>query len=302
VHVAEVSPDKDREQVMFAKILVPLTGAQRDQPVLAGAFAAAKLFAAHVEALFIRPDPVEAMPFYGEGMSSAVVQEIMDVSRTAASKASRQARAFLEAAARESDATITESPERGTDVTTSFREVEGNFSDQVTLAARLADLVVFGPAKEDDRPGLSDAFDTTLIETGRPVLLISGPATANFASKISIAWNASVASAHAISAALPFLAKARTVEILTVKRGSAAPGTTDDLVAYLKLHGIAASTRVVEGSGRPIADVLLDAAKSGGSGLLVAGGYGHSRLRDLFMTGVTKRVVAHAAIPCFLVH
>jgi nucleotide-binding universal stress UspA family protein len=287
---------------MFAKILVPLTGAPRDRAVLAGAFAAAKLFDAHLEALFVKPDPVEAMPFYGEGMSSAVVQEIMDVSRTAAGKASRQALAFLEDAARENDATIVEGAKLGPEVTATFREVEGNFSDQVTLAARLADLVVFGPAKEDDRPGLSDAFDATLIETGRPVLLISGTGAASFASKISVAWNGSVASAHAISAALPFLAKARSVEILTVKRGSTVPGPTDDLVVYLKLHGITATSRVVEGAGRPIADVLLDAAKSGGSGLLVAGGYGHSRLRDLFMTGVTKRVVAHAAIPCFLVH
>ncbi len=286
---------------MFAKILVPLTGAPRDQVVLAGAFAAAKLFGAHLEALFVRPDPVEAMPFYGEGMSSAVVQEIMDVSKTAAGRASRQAHAFLEAAARENDATIVERAERGPGVNASFREVEGNFSDQVTQAARLSDLVVFGPLKEDDRPGLSDAFDATLIETGRPVLLISGTATANLASKISVAWNGSVASAHAISAALPFLAKAKAVEILTVKRGGTAPGPTDDLIAYLKLHGIAATSRVVEGAGR-IADVLLDAAKSGGAGLLVAGGYGHSRLRDLFMTGVTKHVVAHAAIPCFLVH
>lgn len=288
---------------MFAKILVPLTGAPRDQAVLAGAFAAAKPFGAHLEALFVRPDPVEAMPFYGEGMSSAVVQEIMDVSKSAASKASRQARASLEAAARQCDAKIVERAERrGTGVTASFREVEGNFSDQVTHAARLADLVVFGPVKEEDRPGLGDAFDATLIETGRPVLLISGPAAADLSSKISIAWNGSVASAHAISAALPFLAKAGAVEILTVKRGGTAPGPTDDLVAYLRLHGISATSRVVEGAGRPIADVLLDAAKSGGSGLLVAGGYGHSRLRDLFTTGITKRVVAQAAIPCFLVH
>jgi nucleotide-binding universal stress UspA family protein len=287
---------------MFAKILVPLTGAQRDQAVLAGAFEAARLFGAHLEALFVRPDPVEAMPFYGEGMSSAVVQEIMDVSKTAAGKASRQARAFLEIAARQSDAAIVESPQRGTGATASFREVEGNFSDQVTLAARLADLVVFGSVREDDRPGLSDAFDTTLIETGRPVLLISGTDAPKLSSKISIAWNASVASAHAISAALPFLAKAAAVEILTVKRGTTQPGPVDDVVAYLRLHGITATSRVVDGAGRAIADVLLDAAKSGGSGLLVAGGYGHSRLRDLFMTGVTKRVVAHAAIPCFLVH
>lgn len=286
---------------MFAKVLVPLTGAPRDQVVLAAAFAAAKPFGAHIETLFVRPDPVEAMPFYGEGMSSAVVQEIMDVSKSAAGKAARQARAFLETGASDNDVKILESPERGSAVTASFREVQGNFSDQVTLAARLCDLVVFGPIKEDDRPGLGDAFDATLIETGRPVLL-SGESKPDFFSKISLAWNGSVASAHAISAALSFLAKASSVEILTVRRGETPTAPIEEVASYLRLHGIAATSRVADDARRPIADILLDAAKSGGAGLLVAGGYGHSRLRDLFMTGVTKRVVAQAAIPCFLVH
>src|SRR5689334_7416605 len=155
-----------------ARILVPLTGAPRDQVVLAGAFAAAKLFGAHLAALFVRPDPVEAMPFYGEGMSSAVVQEIMDASKTAAGKASRQARGYLETAARNANVAVVDAPARRESASASFREVDGNFSDQVTLAARLADLVVFGSVREDDRPGLGEAFDATLIETGRPVLLI----------------------------------------------------------------------------------------------------------------------------------
>ena len=74
--------------------------------MLAGAFAAARLFNAHVVGLFIRPDPVEAMPFYGEGMSSAVVQEIMDVSKQAANDASRTAHASLSAAAGEYGASL----------------------------------------------------------------------------------------------------------------------------------------------------------------------------------------------------
>jgi len=285
-----------------ARILVPLTGAPRDQAVLAGASAAAKLLGAHLAAVFVRPDPVEAMPFYGEGMSSAVVQEIMDASKDAAAKASRQARAYLETAARNGGIEIIDAPARRAGVVASFLEVDGNFSDQVTLAARLADLVVFGSVRDDDRPGLGEAFDATLIETGRPVLLISGTSAPDFASKISIAWNGSVASAHAVSAALPFLAKASSVEILTVKRANSEPSDTEDLVSYLNLHRIDAKTRIIEGGDRPIADVLLDAAKGGGAGLLVAGGYGHNRLRELFVTGITKRVVAHAAIPCFLVH
>lgn len=278
----------------IGKILVPVTGAGRDLSVLRGALAAANLFEARLEVLFVRPDPVEAMPFYGEGMSSSVVQEIMDVSKDAASKASRAARENLEKVKKEGGSTPEERFR--------FREVEGNFAEQVTVAARLSDLVVFGPVKEDDRPGLGEAFDATLLETGRPVLLLPESMPAGLGSRISLAWNGSVASAHAISAALPFLKKAAAVEVLTVKRGNSIPSPTDELIRYLACHGIAADARMLEAGDLSVADALLKSAAENGGGMLVAGGYGHNRMRELFVTGTTRRVVAQAAIPCFLVH
>jgi nucleotide-binding universal stress UspA family protein len=139
------------------------------------------------------------------------------------------------------------------------------------------------------------------LDTGRPVLLVSQQLTRDFA-KIAVAWNGSTASAHAVSAALPFLERASEVEILVVKRQGAETIATDDVQTYLRLHGVTSTARHVEGSGRPVADVLLDAAAQGSAGMLVAGGYGHNRLRELFVTGTTRRVVARAALPCFLVH
>jgi len=285
--------------VPIAKILVPLVGTPRDIDALGCAFAAAKLFSAHVEALFVHPDPVEAMPLYGEGMSSAVVREIMVLTRNSADSACRTALANCEALSKEGRIEIVNRPMKRDYPTMSFRQVEGNFSAQVARAARLADLVVFGPVREDEQPGLGDAFDATLVETGRPVLLASGDTAADFASRIALAWNASTASTHAITAALPFLRIAKSVEILMVK--SSESSSIEELQQYLALHGIVATQRVVDGHS-PVADVLVDAAQSGGNGMLVAGGYGHSRMRELFVSGVTRRVVARAGIPCFLVH
>jgi nucleotide-binding universal stress UspA family protein len=286
----------------IVKILAPLTGGPRDEVVLAGAFAAARPFNAHVEALFVKPDPVEAMPFYGEGMSSAVVQEIMDASKSAVGKASQSASAALAVAAQGCGAKVVASPEQRDCVTGSFVEVQGNFADCVTLAARLSDLVVFGSLKEGDRPGLSEAFEATLIETGRPIFLISQPPKPDFYKSIAVGWNGSMASAHAVTASLPFLKLASNVEILTVKQPSSEPISVEELKAYLKLRGIKASERQIEGGSRAVGDVLVEAAGKGGAGMLVAGGYGHSRLRELFVTGVTRRVVAQADFPCFLVH
>ncbi len=286
----------------FVKILAPLTGGPRDQSVLASAFAAAKPFNAHVAALFVRPDATEAVPFYGESVSAVVIQEIADATKKASDEASKIARASLAAAAKEAGGEIVEAPEIRNVPTASFREVLGNFADQVTLAARLSDLVVFGALKEGDRPGLTEAFEATLLETGRPVLVSAQAAPVTFCRKIALAWNESVASAHAATAALPFLKCAESVEILSVSRGKDEAIDSTDLKTYLKLRGIVAAERKVDAGHRVIGDVLLEEAAKGGAGLLVAGGYGHSRLREMFFAGVTRHVVSHAALPLFLVH
>jgi len=287
----------------FVKILAPLTGGARDHAVLSSAFAAAKPFNAHVAALFVRPDATEAVPFYGESVSANVMQEIADASKKASDEAIKIAKASLQAAAKEANAAVQEKPQLGDTPTASFREVTGNFADQVTLAARLSDLVAFGAMKEGDRPGLTEAFEATLLETGRPVLLSAHAAPTSFCKKkVSVAWNDSVAAAHAVTASLPFLKCAESVEILSVTRGKDEPIGCSDLCAYLKLHGIATTETNVDGGNRAIADVLLKAAADGGAGMLVAGGYGHNRLREMFFAGVTRQVVSHADLPVFLVH
>ena len=287
----------------FVKILAPLTGGKRDATVLASAIAAAKPFNAHIAALFVRSDAMEAVPFYGESVSTVVMQEIAEATAKASDEASKQAQASLQAAAKAAGAVITDMPELRDVPSASFREVTGNFADQVTLAARLSDLVVFGALKEDDRPGLTEAFEATLLETGRPVLISARAAPSTFCkNKIALAWNDSVASAHAVTAALPFLKCAETVEILCVRRSKDDDIDAGVLKTYLKLRGIEASERAIDAGTRVVGDVLLEEASKSGAGLLVAGGYGHSRLREMFFAGVTRTVVSHAALPLFLVH
>ena len=286
----------------FVKILAPLTGGARDAAVLTSAFAAAKPFNAHVAALFVRPDATEAVPFYGESVSATILQEIADASKKASDAAIAVARASLAAAAKTAGAEILQAPELRGAVTASIRETSGNFADQVTLAARLSDLIVCGALKENERPGLTEAFEATLLETGRPVLLSPHAAPVTFCKKIALAWNESVASAHAVTAALPFLKCAESVEVLSVTRTKDEPIDSSEVMDYLKLRGIAAAERVITAGSRVVGDVLLEEAAKGGAGMLVAGGYGHSRLREMFFNGVTRHVVSHAELPLFLVH
>jgi nucleotide-binding universal stress UspA family protein len=284
------------------KILAPMTGGERDRIVLASAFAAARPFDAHIVALFVRPDPAEAMPFFGEGTSAVVVEEIVNVARDAADRAAAAVHASIHAVAAAQGATILQSPERASGSSVSFRDVQGNFTDCVTRAARLADLVVLGPLSEGDRPGLTEAFEATLVETGRPVLLSAKAQPQDFGKKIALAWDGSLPCAHAVSSALPYLSRATEIEALSVQRGAADTHALAELHEYLGLHGLTCSDRTLDASSKPIGQVLLESASAGGAGLLVIGGYGHSRLREFFAGGVTRHVVSHATIPVFMVH
>lgn len=286
----------------YKQFLAPLTGGARDASVLASAFAAARPFNAHVIALFVRPDPSEAMPFFGEGVPGSMVQEIADVAKEAADKASADARATLEAAAKVAQVDVLAKPEHRDGLSTSFQEVGGNFADRVALASRLADVVVFGPLQEGDKPGLTEAFETVLLQAGRPVLLAAHTAPKSFAEQVAIAWDGSIASAHALTAAMPYLTAARSIELLVVRRSGEEAITGDEPCEYLSLHGLQCAKRMIETGIKPTGQSLLEGAAAGAADLLVLGGYGQSRLRQLFAGGVIKHVVSHADIPLFLVH
>jgi nucleotide-binding universal stress UspA family protein len=295
--------DKERRAGMaYMKILAPLTGSASDAMVLAGAFAAAAPFKAHVLALFVRPDPAEAMPFFGEGVSGAMAQEIVDTAKVAADKAANDARTALALAAKDAGAIVIDRPEKRDTVSISFREVQGNFADRVTLAGRLSDLVVFGPLKQSDRPGIAEAFEATLLDTGRPVVLTGQTAPKNFARRIAIGWDGSGACARALIAAMPYLARAETIEILSVRKPNTDCESCDEAREYLALHGLSCQERVIDAGSRAIGEVLLEAASQGGADLLVLGGYGHKSLLQMFFGGVTRHVVANAELPLFLVH
>ncbi len=286
----------------YVKILAPLTGGARDATVLAAAFAAARPFNAHVIALFVRPDPAEAMPYFGEGVSGAMAQEIVDAAREAADKAAQDAHAAIAITAGEFGAVLTDKPEKRDSLSISFREVQGNFADRVARASRLSDLVVFGPLKESDRPGLGEAFEAALMETGRPVVLTGQVASKDFALRIAIGWDGSSACARALLAAMPYLARAEAIDLLTIRKPNSECESCDEAIQYLALHGLSATEHMIDAGSRGVGEVLLEAASQKGAGLLVLGGYGHSGLLQMFATSVTKHVVAHAELPLFLVH
>jgi nucleotide-binding universal stress UspA family protein len=290
------------DAVPIAKILAPVTGGPRDAAVLANAIVAARPFNSHVVAFFVRPDLSETLAFFTDGVSGVVVDEVVRATQDAGDEAAKRIEAAIASACEAYAVERVRHATRSDQVTVSLREAQGSFGDQLAAAARLSDLVVFPPMREGDQAGLAEAFVQVLVETDKPVLRSNDEAPDTFARRIAIGWNGQSAAAQAMSAAIPYLQRADSVEVLSVQRAPLKYDATEGVREYLKLHGVASSERIIDAGNKRIGQALLDAAKEGAADLLVVGGYGRGRLRESLIGGVTRHVIARAAIAVFMVH
>jgi hypothetical protein len=119
-----------------------------------------------------------------------------------------------------------------------------------------------------------------------------------------IAWAPGPPAWRAVAAAVPLLAKARRVEIVTVGADEAdVTASRAEVMRYLGWHGITATARHVKPASRNIGDALLHEASEARTGMLVMGAYSHSRLRELLLGGVTRHVLANVTVtPIFMAH
>ncbi|MBP6013088.1 MAG: universal stress protein [Alphaproteobacteria bacterium] len=286
----------------YRKILVPLMGGAHDSHILSTAFEVAKAFGSHVSGVFVRPDPSEVLPYLGEGVSAGVIQEIMDASRDAANRAAAVARGNLDGAAKVAGASVFDAGQAGNGVGASFHVRDGMLEDVLTEEARLSDLVVFETPSQTREAILQSAIESVLLNGRKPLLIVPHQASKIVGAKAAIGWDGGAAAAHAISGAIPLLARAEGVEILNVTTGPIDTVQMDRLRDYLRLHGLSVVEHGINPGSQSTAHALIDGAQRAGAGLLVIGGYGHSRLREMVLGGVTRHVFANATMPIFMAH
>lgn len=280
-------------------ILAPVGDAHAAAAPLEAAFRLAELFAAHVTVLHVRPDPTAAVPLIGEGMSGAMVEEMLNAAEKQARDAAAATRAvFAELVGRH--AVPEQDAPPASSVTTQWLETVGCEEEVVAQKGRLHDLVVMGHAGTgiDDASGLS--LNAALLDSGRPLLLAPPSMPASLGKRVVVAWNGSAESARAASAALPVLERADTVTVLTVNEHESLAGA-DDFIAFLAWHGVTATHQDIPAGGNA-GMAVLGACAAAQADLLVMGAYTHSRLRQLIMGGVTRHVLAKADIPVLLSH
>jgi nucleotide-binding universal stress UspA family protein len=288
---------------MFKYILVPATGAETDVPVFATALAVARLSAAHVEFLHVRLDvqrTVAAIASADMGVGTGYDQIISSLEQDVAEREKKAEVLFREFCQREG---MTISSEASIHQASAEWSTEtGEESESLARHGRAADLVVMGRAR-GGRIVAMDVLEATLMTTGRPVLIASAKAPSRLSGTVVIAWKNTPEAARAMAAAQPFIETSSRVIILSVEEN----GETDEqscerLRHALSWHNPNTNVQHLKQDSRPPFEVLLTAAGTAQADLLVMGGYGHSRLREVISGGFTKRVLTAADLPVLMAH
>jgi nucleotide-binding universal stress UspA family protein len=186
----------------------------------------------------------------------------------------------------------------------------GSLIRAVTLRSHAADLVVLGQADPDNPlPEVGRTMVEDLLMTaGRPLLII--PYAGQFeaiGSNTLVGWTATREAARAVHDALPLLAPSAKVTVLSVQSSKPPPDVkmlpSVEIAEHLARHGLDVSAaRTVVSDGLSPADALLDYASDISADLLVVGGYGHSRTREMILGGVTRDLLRHMTVPVLMSH
>jgi nucleotide-binding universal stress UspA family protein len=197
---------------------------------------------------------------------------------------------------------------KGSELSTEWRLANGYPENELAVQARYADLLVLGQADPEEPSSTpSDLPESVALSTGRPTLVvphIGAPAT--LGKSVILCWNASRESARAASDALPFLVAAETVIVLVVDghasmRGHGAePGA--DAARWLASHGVKATVQRDVASDADVGSVILSRAADHGVDLIVMGIYGHSRLREMVLGGVSRTLLSSMTVPVLMAH
>ena len=273
-------------------ILVHVDQSPRAQMRLDIAAELARQHGAHLTALQVIDVAMPVMAL-GDGGGGAVIAELMEQMRQSALTAGVKLKAAFETAlAREG-------------IMGEWRQVEGTTREILALHGRYADLLVLGQDDpESDSAGLLEAV---VFDSGRPVLAIPFAGTFKTVGKrVLVGWNASREASRALHDALPLIAKAETATVFLANptRGLDGHGEEPgaDIARHMVRHGLKVEVAKVIADDVPDSALLLNHASDMGADLLVMGAYGHSRLREFILGGMTRSLLREMTVPVLLSH
>ena len=258
------------------------------------ACAIARKHGAHLIGLFVMDAAVPAMA--GAESGGLALAQLIEVMRADSLAAGQRVEAtFRDKTRREG-------------VAGEWRLVEGLTPQQVALHGRYADLIILGQDSPDETVvAAGPTLEAALFTSGRPVLVVPYANSATtIARRVLIGWNGKREATRAVNDALPLIADADSVTVMVVnpEPGSDAHGEESgaDIARHLARHGVTVTVERLVAPDLAPNDALLNRAAETGADLIVIGGYGHSRLRELVLGGVTRGLLRHMTIPVLMSH
>lgn len=293
---------------MFKSILVPTVGLSSDPVALETALLLARSFSGHLECVHVRPDPqqilIQAAGYdMGMGMGTQMVMgDLVDVLQREDKKRTERAQKTFEAFCKRETLPVTKVPNGAAGATAAWREVSGRESDILVAEARVHDLTVLGnPTALGGQ--VREAAGTVLVNSGRPLLLVPPKAPKKIGKSVAIAWKPSPEAARAVGAAMPLLAAAARVTIISIAENEdETASSAEALSTSLRWHGINAEISYMAHPAGSVHDTIIRSATDAKADLLIMGAYGHSRLSEFIFGGFTRHVLGGAAMPVLLAH
>jgi nucleotide-binding universal stress UspA family protein len=165
---------------------------------------------------------------------------------------------------------------------------------------------VFGQP-DPDANGTLTRPEEVIMAAGRPVLLV--PYAGDFpqlGARVLVAWSGTRESARALHDAMFLLEAAVEVTVLEVDRAGGEVDAPDqaaaDVAAALQRRGVAATADAAVSDGTPVADIILSTAADKLADLVVMGAWGHSRLREFVLGGVSRGILREMTVPVLMSH
>ncbi len=265
------------------------------------------------------PTPIEALPglidfcsMLGANVTAAVAQVTLPARSNSIAEGllglSEMAKGLELRCRKESDALLERFDQLATAAglrhEASVIRVNAQFlAEEVARRARTHDVAVVARASNAD--GQRSIAEAVLFGAGRPVVLlpITGERSGRGLKRVAVAWDGSRSAARAVADAMPLLTAADAVDIVSVTSDKPKPGaaTVAELVSHLARHGVTAGAVTLDAASESAASLIARHAGERAD-LLVMGGYGHARMLEFVLGGVTETILSDPPTPVFLSH
>ena len=275
---------------MIKDIVVSL-GTGGNDPTAAFAISVAEIFEAHLAGVAVSYDPIIPGAVMG-----GIPTEFIETQRAESDKLANEAIARFEQGAKRS-AISYETRMLSTSV--------AGAADELAKIARRFDLAIVGQANRDTAGPAEVVDEGVLFESGRPVIVVPFIQKDGLKlDRVMVCWDGSRAATRAIADSMPFLRKAKQVEIVLVTskgfKADEAPGA--DLAKHLARHDLKITLKRITSPDIDVASTVLSYVADSSADMLVMGGYGHSRLREFVLGGVTRAILESMTVPTLMSH